>query len=167
MKELNQYIQEKLIVNNTIQDHINYKYHPKDKDELIECIKEKIKKEEFGVADNPLDLNDIDTSKITDMRNLFNSLDGKLKDLSKNGNFDISSQNVSNVENMNNMFYHSEFNGNITAWDVSNVKNMYAMFAWSKFNCDISSWDVSNVKNMYAMFYNCPLENNLPKWYKK
>jgi len=187
MKTINQYISEKLHINNTTK--IEYMYHPKDKDELIKAIQDKIEKYGLGTKEDLLDLNDIDTSKVTDMSHLFNSLDGKLKDLSKNGHFDISSWNISNVVNMENMFYHSEFNGNISNWDVSNVEDMSFMFAvstfdrdiskWnvskvenmrymfsnSYFNGDISKWDVSNVKNMRLMFLDSPLENNPPKWY--
>ena len=67
------------------------------------------------------------------------------------------------------MFYGSDFNGDISHWDVSNVKNMDCMFYESKFtseNGDISNWDVNNVKNMHMMFDKSPLEKNPPKWYK-
>ena len=47
-------------------------------------------------------------------------------------------------------------NINISEWDVSNVENMEDMFAiCNDFNCDLSNWDVSNVKNMEYMFFNC------------
>jgi len=191
MKKLNNYILEKLHINKDVKDP--YSYHPKTKEELIECIKEKIEKEGLGTEDKPLDLNDIDTSEITDMGLLFDALDGKLKDLSKNGNFDISDWDVSNVKNMEYMFYNSSFNGNISNWNVSNVKSMGCMFRGSKFtgkNGNISKWNVQNVKWMNSMFHdssfdgdisnwkvqkyidikrmfhNCPLENNPPKWYK-
>ena len=190
MKKLYQYINEKLIVNNTIK---GYKYHPTSKNELIECIKEKIKKEGYGTKDNQLDLNDIDTSKITDMSDLFNAYKGDLITLSNNGQFDISNWDVSNVKNMSLMFLESNFNGDISDWDVSKVKNMEFMFFNSKFtgeNGDIANWDVSNVENMSRMFWGsrfsgdlfdwniinvknvsdmfayCPLEKNPPKWYK-
>ena len=191
MKTINNYINEKLVIGNNLE---GYYYHPKDKDELIECIKEKIDKEGLGTKDKPLDLNDIDTSKITDMNNLFDVLDGNLITLSKNGNFDISNWDVSNVEDMYYMFYGSCFNGDISDWDVSKVKDMEEMFAYSKFtgkngdisnwnvskvksmrsmfgcsefNSNISKWDVSNVKDMFGMFYSCPLQKNPPKWYHK
>ena len=45
------------------------------------------------------------------------------------------------------------FNGDISSWDVSNVTDMNAMFySASAFNQDISSWDVSNVTTMEYMF---------------
>ena len=154
-----------------------YKYHPKDKDELMELI-ERLK-EERGVD---ADLNDIDTSEITDMSSLFSYDDfngdiskwdvGNVTDMSDmfgiscfNG--DISNWDVRNVKDMSNMFGESSFNGDISKWDVSNVENMASMFYDSEFNGDISNWDVSNVTNMDSMFDYSPLEDNPPKWYKK
>ena len=68
------------------------------------------------------------------------------------------------------MFTYSKFtgeNGDISNWDVSNVEDMNDMFYGSSFNGDITSWDVSNVEYMNYMFYNSPLQNNPPKWYKE
>ena len=165
MNSLKAYINEKFQVS---KDNIRpYNYYPKDRDELIECIKDKIKKEGFGTKENPLNLNDIDTSKVTDISYLFDLFDGELRDLVKNGYFDISDWDVSNVTNMEYMFYGSNFNGDISYWDVSNVTNMKAMFYGSDFNGDISRWDVSNVEDMNYIFVMCPLEKNPPKWYYK
>ena len=99
MKHLNEYITEKL----NIEDVVFHK--PKDKKELESLIDKLIKQRGLDA-----DLNDIDTSEITDMSELF---------------------------------YKSEFNG------------------------DISRWDVSNVEDMKDMFKGCPLKNHPPKWYKK
>ena len=66
-------------------------------------------------------------------------------------NQDISSWDVSNVENMREMFLGSPFNQDISSWDVSNVKEMEGMFAFSDFNQDISSWNVPN-GDMKALF---------------
>ena len=38
--------------------------------------------------------------------------------------------------------------GDISLWDVSNVTNMNSMFYNSQFAGDISTWNVSNVTNM-------------------
>ena len=189
MKRISTYITEKLHINNTTK--IEYMYHPKNKDELIKCIKEKIKKEGLGTENNPLDLNDIDTSKITDMSELFsNTIDAPLLELSLNGHFNISDWDVSNVEDMRMMFHGSNFDDDLSDWDVSNVINMSYMFVGSKFDGNISKWDVGEVKNMacmfanskfsgkidkwqiqddtniYKMFDGSPLKNNPPKWYK-
>ena len=93
-------------------------------------------------------LNDIDTSKITDMSNLFNNLDR---------NIDVSLWDVHNVTDMRCMFYEcSYFNCDLSGWDVSKVKEMAGLFCGcTDFNSDLSGWDVSNVTNMNNMFYSC------------
>src|SRR5574344_475220 len=108
MKTLQQFITEKILINKNSK--IAYNYHPKTRDELEDIINKRIKSE-----GNKCDLNDIDTSNITDMSNLF-------KNSEFNGN--ISKWDVSNVENMWSMFAHSKFNGDISNWDVSNVVDM-------------------------------------------
>ena len=45
---------------------------------------------------------------------------------------------VSIIKNMSEMFFESEFNGDISGWNVSSVTNMYHMFDHSMFNGDIS-----------------------------
>ena len=155
MKQISYYIVERLHINKDINNHY-YNYHPKDKDELQELINELT--EERG---NDANLNDIDTSKITDMNSLFDRSEF---------NGDISKWDVSNVKDMSYMFMQSKFNGDISNWDVSNVETMDSMFYRSEFtgeNGDISNWDVSNAKNnMYYMFSKSPLEKNQPKWSK-
>ena len=148
-----------------------FNYHPKTKEDLIDCIKDKIKKEGLGTKDNPLDLNDIDTSEIKDMSSLFNAEDGlidaedgQLQELAKNGYFDISQWDVSNVKDMSNLFLYSEFNGDISNWDVSNVEEMFAIFRHSNFNGDISQWDVSNVKDMRRMFEGSNFNGDISQW---
>ena len=101
MKQINKYISERLHINKDIK---SYNYHPKTINELEELVYNLIKERGYNA-----DLNDIDTSEITDMDELF---------------------------------YKSQFNR------------------------DISNWDVSNVKDMSYMFDNSPLEKNPPKWYK-
>ena len=145
MKSLSRYIQEKLIINSlqeklVIKKSNHYKYFPQSKEELRAIIEKRIKAEGAEV-----DLNDIDTSKITDMSNLFEDLDF---------NGDISIWDVSNVKNMSSMFYMcNKFNQDISQWDVSNVADMsYMFYMCNKFNQDISNWDVSNVNDMGDMF---------------
>ena len=157
MKNLKDIIVERLHINKDTGNHPNhyYNYHPKSNAELKELVDKLIEK-----RGNNADLNDIDTSEITDMSQLF--FKSKF-----NGN--ISEWDVSKVEDMSYMFQHSSFNGDISNWDVSNVKNMYYMFAYSEFTCengDISNWNVRNVKDMNYMFEDTPLEKNPPKWYK-
>ena len=125
MKQINKYIQERLHINKDIKSNI-YNYHPKTNGELQELVYKLIK--ERG---NDANLNDIDTSEITDMSYLF--YESKF-------NGDISQWNVSNVKNMNNMFYRSYFNGDISKWDVSNVEYMYNMFYNSPLQKNPPKW---------------------------
>ena len=127
MKTLQNYITEKILINKNSK--IVYNYHPKTKDELKDIINQKI--ESVG---NECDLNDIDTSYITDMSFLFS--DSKF-------NGDISKWNVSNVKNIRDMFNNSNFNGDISKWDVSNVTNMESMFFNSEINSNILYWHYS------------------------
>ena len=139
--------------------------HPKNKDELVRILQGYFDREE---PDWKCDLNWIDTSKITDMSNLFShglESSGGLGLGRFNG--DISQWDVSNVKDMKYMFFHSNFNGDISEWDVSGVNNMTDMFCHTTFNGDISNWDVSNVTDMFGIFTDSPLQNNPPKWYKK
>ena len=88
MKSLTNYIQEKLVIKKS--KRVEYKYFPKTKKELRDIIEQRIEQE-----GNEVDLNDIDTSNITDMSYLFSN---------SNFNDDVSSWNVSNVTNMRGMF---------------------------------------------------------------
>ena len=117
MKTLQQFITEKILINKNSK--IGYIYHPKTKAELKAIIKQKIESE-----GNECNLNDIDTSNITDMSFLF-------KGSKFNG--DISKWNVSNVTTMEDMFCNSVFNQDISNWDVSNVKFKLDIF----YNCSI------------------------------
>ena len=166
MKQINKYIcdhfendkfsiLERLHINKDTGNH-HYNYHPKTKDELKQLVDKLVK--ERG---NDADLNDIDTSKITNMYGLF---------YKSFFNGDISKWDVSNVEDMRYMFCYSEFtgeNGYISKWDVSNVKDMMYMFCGTEFtgeNGDISNWDVSKVENMDSMFEYSSFNGDISKW---
>lgn len=144
----------------------------------IESFKEHFKKIEFSankyrpkrkwelkllVLDENIKLDSIDTSKITDMSDLFGNLYGKKrKDFSG-----IETWNVSNVENMESMFCFCEkFNEPIGCWDVAKVTNMGDMFlSCHSFNQGLENWDVSNVTDMNGMFYGCyKFNQKLDKW---
>ena len=157
MKQINKYMLERLHITKDTGNH-NYNYHPKTRSELKELVNKLIK--ERG---NNADLNDIDTSKITDMSQLFSNF--------RKFNGDISKWDVSNVEDMSYMFYNSAFNGDISGWDVSNVEDMTSMFAYSEFDCsngDISIWNPRGHVITKNMFTATPKQNwkNIPKWFK-
>ena len=83
-------------------------------------------------------------------------------------NIDISEWDVSNVEDMSNAFYNClNFNSDLSKWNVSKVEDMFYMFYGCKnFNSDLNRWDVSNVKDMRHAFYMSGLAKNPPNWYK-
>ena len=92
MKSLHEIILEKLKIRKS-KHNIKYNYFPQTKEELQYILKE------LGVKrGNEGDFNDIDTSEITDMSELF---DGMYK-----FNGDISNWDVSNVTDMKYMFYN-------------------------------------------------------------
>ena len=143
MKDLKEIIQEKLKVSSKTNIS-KYQYFPKDYKELEKIVYDLIK--ERG---DEADLNDIDTSKITDMERLFDD-----------SNFDgnISNWDVSNVKDMAGMFGRSEFNSDISNWDVSNVTGMDYMFTKTNFNQDISSWNINPNCNIDSIFKECRIQ---------
>ena len=116
---------------------------------------------------NGEDVTSVNTSKITDMSNLF---------YNTSFNQDISKWDVSNVTDMSNMFagdHHNPpiFNQDISTWNVSKVTNMSGMFSsksrWvsSAFNQDINNWDVSSVTDMSEMFHRATnFQHSLANW---
>ena len=162
MKKLNQYIQEKFILNKNTKPI--YKYFPKDKTELRKILEERLRE------DKNADLNDIDVSKITDMGfNGYNSEHGGLFEGLDPHNIDISKWDVSKVTSMNWMFIECKnFNSDVSHWDVSKCTNMGLMFCkCEKFDSDLSKWNVSKVTNMHEMLYGCDSLKNKPSWYKE
>ena len=116
MKNLNQYILESLKGYNPKPSAI------KPKKQLPENCKRYFFAKEVNVDK----IENLNTSKVTNMESMF-----------EQANFDLDSLDLS-------------------SWDVSNVKNMGSMFGWSNVKIlDLSSWDVSNVKNMRYMFADC------------
>ena len=150
MKTLTSHINEALKIGKDISSFSKYSCRPADKKELEKIIEERIKKE-----GNNCNLNDIDTSLITDMSHLFRNTDF---------NGDISEWNTSNVTDMSWMFTNSKFNGDISKWDVSSVKNAHLMFYMSKFNGDISDWNTSSMEDMTWMFAATKFTGDISKW---
>ena len=161
MKHLNTYITEYIIkkkLDKPINSEDHYEYYPKTKMQLLDNIEELFDRGET-------DLNCIDTSEIKDMSHLFDSYFNKMPDIKFN--FDISGWDVSNVTNMQDMFFSCKnFDCDLSKWNVSKVKNMHSMFEnCENLNCNLSNWDVRNVKDMNYMFYKCKKFNcNLYKW---
>ena len=101
MKNLKDIIQERLHINKDTGNH-SYNYHPKTIDELKELVDKLI--EERG---NEADLNDIDTSEITDMNYMF---------YKSPFNGDVSKWDVSNVKDMSFMFTNTPLEKNPPKW---------------------------------------------------
>ena len=144
MKTLTLHINEALKIGKDISSFSTHSCQPKTKEELIKIIKDRISKEGPNC-----DLNDIDTSLITNMTFLF---------CGANFNGNISKWNTSKVEDMSCMFEYSKFNGDLSNWDVSKVKNMIVMFACSKFNQDISNWKINKDCKITNMFKDCQIK---------
>ena len=192
MKTLNQYIQEKLIINKDYKDYRDNTIVVKSFYELRKIIEDRYDKLGPGTKENPIDFNDIDVSNLDSFCNkgigIFERTKFKY--------IDISHWDVSNITDMKYMFYDCEelkSVGDISDWDVSNVTDMRSMFCECKelksvgdiskldvssvtemsymfykcesFNQDLSNWDVSKVKNNIFMFRNCPIkEEYKPKF---
>ena len=164
MKTLNQYIQEKLIINKDYRD-VNM-LTPKSFDELRKIIEDRYDKLGAGTKENPIDFNDIDVSNLDSFCNdkgIFEDMNFK--------HIDISDWDVSNIKSMRCMFWgclELKSVGDLSNWDVSKVTDMWGMF----YHCeklksvgDISKWDVSNVIHSTYMFEKYPIkEEYKPKF---
>ncbi len=107
----------------------------------------------------PIPFNNIVTTLMTDMSNMFESASAF--------NQPISSWDVSNVSNMSSMFIWTlnSFNQDISNWNVSNVLTLRNTFLDARaFNQDISRWNISKVTDMNSTFtgasaFNQPIGN--------
>ena len=99
-----------------------------------------------------VDLSNIDTRKVTDMRGMF-SVCNNLTDL------DLSKFNNEKVSDMSGMFSGciGLNNLNLSAFDTKKVTNMSRMFKdCTGLTClDLSGFNTGNVTDMSDMFYNC------------
>ena len=191
MKQLNQYIKEKLIIN---KDYHDTKIVVKSSDELRKIIEQRYEEYGPGTKRNPIDFNDIDVSNIDSFLDkldmgIFNDMNFKYIDISDwdvsnvksmydmffacnklKSVGDLSKWNVSKVTNMSGMLYgcnELEFIGDISKWNVSNVNNMTHMFnGCNNVNQDISKWNVSNVRYHAYTFYNCPIKDEYKPKFK-
>lgn len=126
---------------------------PKNRQQLQDIIIKRAK-------ENPIKpyLNDIDTSHITDMQDLF-----RLPECYNTEILDISDWDTSNVTTMKMMFYgckNLKYIKFSETFDTSKVKTMRGMFEYchSLVNLDLQSFDTQKVKNIDYMFCGC---NNL------
>ena len=105
------------------------KVQPKNRIQLEQLI-------DYAFKHNIYDLNFIDTSKITNMSNLFMNCEYDI---------DVSNWDVSNVTGMFFMFGHcKQFNCDLSHWNISEVKDMKNMFA----GCDKMT-----IPNWYKLYH--------------
>ena len=120
-----------------------YNEHPKDKKELKAILEERI-------DENPnADLNDIDVSKITDMKNLFYRMNiGKIS---------IDKWDVSKVTDFSCMFMGCHnFEADLSKWNVSSGRNFtYMFYQCDKFDSDLSNWDIDENAQHRSMLVGC------------
>ena len=157
MKNLDQYILESLK---------GYKLgaiKPKEQLQLPENCKEYFYSKEVNVDE----IENLDTSNVTNMESMFEQANFDLDSL------DLSSWDVSNVETMRSMFWscNSLKALDLSSWDVSNVKNINYMFdhCRSLEFLDVSSWDTSNMcDSTIYIFRGCFNLTNIifgPDWF--
>ena len=166
MKSLNKYIHERLVVN---KNYNPYTCVPKSWKELRNIIKQRYKEQGPGTEQNPIEFNDIDISNI----NSFCNRNKGIFEKTKFEYIDVSDWDVSNVEDMNSMFFECcnlKSVGDLSNWNVSNVEDMSCMF-FECFNLksvgDLSNWTALKVENMKDMFFACKQltsVGDLSKW---
>ena len=99
-----------------------------------------------------LDVSGFNTSKVTNMQTMF----GYCNALTS---LDVSGFNTSNVTNMRTMFFKCAAltSLDVSGFDTSNVTNMWEMFAGCSAltSLDLSGWNTSNVTEMEDLFSEC------------
>lgn len=153
MKTLNRFINEALIKKDTKINY--YKYYPKNRDELIEIIKEKIN----NLPNNGLlDLSDIDISEVDYIAYLFQRIDASYRNKIKIIN--VSGWNTSKFTKLNSLFFMcsnvEEIIG-IENFNTENIESIISMF----YKCsnlkkvDLSKWNVKKLVLFNYVFKDC------------
>ena len=105
-----------------------------------------------------LDVTHFDTSKVTDMFGMFSGMSNLIS-------LDVTHFDTSNVKKMNSMFegMSNLTNLDVTKFDTSKVTNMAAMFSnvSNLTNLDVTKFDTSKVTDMNHMFYGMSKLTNL------
>ena len=101
---------------------------------------------------NKITFENFNTSKVTDMSNMFRYCESLTS-------LDLSSFNTSNVTNMTEMFYNCSLltSLNLSSFDTTNVTSMNYMFNLCKSltRLSLNNFNTCNVINMSRMFENC------------
>ena len=145
MKEINSYINEKLVIN---KDSKLFKVKVSSKREIQQIINDMIKKNPQN-SEN-INLNHLDVSGVEDMTRLFRSYEFKT--------IDIKSWDVINVKTMSSMFPTTLESVDLSDWQTDSITSTTSMFL----NCkklknigDISNWNVTKLETAANMFAGC------------
>ena len=138
MKKLNQYIQEKFIINKNTS---KYHYFPENFNELKEIIIKKIENDGQGIKKNPLYLPDINFEKIDDLSNLLAGLDIEY--------VDVTNLNINHITNFSGMFSMCQNLIKVIGletWKIPENSDLSFMFYKDKKleYADTSDWNTSN-----------------------
>lgn len=87
--------------------------------------------------------------KVADREELKSIIDRCVR---QNPNCDLNWIDVSGITDMHDLFYCSDFNGDVSEWDVSNVTDMDHMFRRSSFTGDISKWNLQHIVDKAHIF---------------
>jgi len=82
---------------------------------------------------------------------------------------DLNCWDTSDANDMEGMFYNSQFNGSLDTWDTSGVTTMKDMFyhqveGRGKFDKSLSHFDTEMVTDMSRMFMGTPFNKDIGKW---
>lgn len=154
MKQLNQFINERLKLTKNSK-LIQFKYFPKDVNQLRNIICDKINetlKQQTKNTIDYLDCNDIDVSNLNSLTDVFSWYE-HVKIIN------VSAWNVANVEDMSNMFNGCDELEQIIGleyWNPKNLKYLRNTFG-SCYNLKELhiDWNMSNVEYLNFVFGNC------------
>ena len=181
MKNLNQYIIEKILINKNSK--LN-KIKVESKDQLQSIIQERYYNNKSFIDLTDIDISELDnlsyifytlnmevvdisgwnTSNVITMENMFSFCD-KLKNI-----IGIENLDVSKLEDATSMFYCCKnlVELDLTNWNPISLENTYDMFSCCsnlKMIKNIENWKLPNIKNVYYMFYNCAkLDVDVSNW---
>lgn len=163
MKPLITYIYEKIKI--TSKD-IDYKYFPKNNEDLQFILLDKIKNSKNGI----LDVSDIDITN-----NEINILNSTFSFDEMKGITEIIGLENWDISNITEIQYLFSGNRNLVTikglenWDTSNIKDMSGVFflCCSIKNLDLSGWNMQSVqhtRNMFAACSNLKSIGNISNW---
>ena len=128
----------------------------------------------YGMTINNMEINNLKTSKVTNMTHMFSGATLSNVNLSNwdfvsttslasmfhtaiiNSNVNVSNWNLTNINDISSMFAYAQINYELDlgSWDTSNVTIMSSLFAYATINANIGieNWNTGNVTTMAYMF---------------